>query len=317
MSDLSNFQGRANEYAYIQELKNTISQYRNVLIVEDSSFEASKRAWNSIDEELQNDLISGAIAGVKAILDFEPIITDPGNDQIKLKIQSDKKGEEGDVRDVLITRNGANWEIGLSVKHNHFAVKHSRLAKNLDFGKKWFDVACSEKYWEDIQPIFSFLDVEKSKKNKWSNISHKDDSVYVPLLEAFISEVKRSYQIYGSIIPRKMVEYLLGEYDFYKVIGIDHRKVTQIQTFNFRGQLNKQGQVKKTKTIISVSKLPTRIVSIDFKPNSKNTVEMYMDEGWQFSFRIHSASTLVESSLKFDIQIKGMPSSILVFESKW
>ena len=317
MSDLSNFQGRANEYAYIQELKNTISKIRNVIIVENSSFEASKRAWNSIDVELQNDLISGAIAGVKAIMDFEPIISDPGNDPIKLKIQSDKMGEEGDVRDVLIIRNGANWEIGLSVKHNHFAVKHSRLAKNLDFGKKWFSVECSDNYWVDVQSLFTFLDNEKTKKTKWSNIPHKDDTIYVPLLKAFISEVKRSYQKYGAIIPRKMVEYLLGEYDFYKVIGIDHRKVTQIQTFNFRGQLNKQGQIKKTKTIISVSKLPTRIVSIDLKPNSKNTVEMYMDEGWQFSFRIHNASTLVESSLKFDIQIKGMPSSILVFESKW
>lgn len=317
MSDLSNFQGRANEYAYIQELKNTISKIRNVIIVEDSSFEASKRAWNSIDVELQNDLISGAIAGVKAILDFEPIISDLGNDSIKLKIQSDKIGEKGDVRDVLIIRTGANWEIGLSVKHNHFAVKHSRLAKNLDFGKKWFSVECSDNYWADVQPLFTFLYNEKNKNTKWSNIPHKDDTIYVPLLKAFILEVKRSYQKYGSIIPRKMVEYLLGEYDFYKVIGIDHRKVTQIQTFNFRGQLNKQGQIKKTKTIISVSKLPTRIVSIDFKPNSKNTVEMYMDEGWQFSFRIHNASTLVESSLKFDIQIKGMPSSILVFESKW
>ena len=49
----------------------------------------------------------------------------------------------------------------------------------------------------------------------------------------------------------------------------------------------------------------------DFKPESKNTIELYMNEGWQFSFRIHNASTIVEPSLKFDIQIEGMPTSII------
>lgn len=98
-----------------------------------------------------------------------------------------------------------------------------------------------------------------------------------------------------------MVDYLLGEFDFYKVIGIDSKRTTQIQRYNLRGTLNKQGNNKKRSIELSISTLPTRIVSLEYKPGSKNTLELYFDGSWQFSFRIHNASTKVESSLKFDI----------------
>ena len=108
---------------------------------------------------------------------------------------------------------------------------------------------------------------------------------------------------FGKDIPKLMVEYLLGESDFYKVIEIDSKRTTQIQSYNLRGTLNKQGNKKKRSIELPISTLPTRIVSLDYKPCSKNTLELYLDGGRQFSFRIHNASTKVESSLKFDIQI--------------
>ncbi len=37
---------------------------------------------------------------------------------------------------------------------------------------------------------------------------------------------------------------------------------------------------------------------------------MTFDQGWQLSFRIHNASTMVEPSLKFDINIIGLPRVI-------
>ena len=66
-----------------------------------------------------------------------------------------------------------------------------------------------------------------------------------------------------------------------------------------------------------IASLPTRIVSLEFKPWSKNTLELYLDQGWQFSFRIHNAATDVEPSLKFDIQIIGMPTTIISIDCKW
>ena len=68
---------------------------------------------------------------------------------------------------------------------------------------------------------------------------------------------------------------------------------------------------------LPISTLPTRIVSLEYKPDSKNTLELYLDGGWQFSFRIYNASTKVESSLKFDIQIIGMPTTIISIDCRW
>ncbi len=114
-----------------------------------------------------------------------------------------------------------------------------------------------------------------------------------------------------------MVEYLLGNYDFYKIISVDSKKVTQIQPYNLHRTLNKSSNEYKPTIVIPVIDLPTRIISANFKPNSCTTVELYFDEGWQFSFRLHNASSKVETSLKFDIQIKGMPTTIIVLECKW
>ncbi|MBR7159979.1 MAG: HaeIII family restriction endonuclease, partial [Clostridia bacterium] len=139
---------------------------------------------------------------------------------------------------------------------------------------------------------------------------------YVPLLQAFMNEIQKSNSV-DSTVPRKMVEYLLGEFDFYKVISIDSKRITQIQTYNLHGKLNQSSRTNKPKIQIPIASLPTRIVNFDFKPNSSNTVELYMDGGWQFNFRIHNASRKVETSLKFDVQIVGMPATIISINCSW
>ena len=66
-----------------------------------------------------------------------------------------------------------------------------------------------------------------------------------------------------------------------------------------------------------ITVLPTRIVSLGYKQGSKNTLELCLDYGWQFSFRIHNASTKVETSLKFDIQIIKMPETVVSIDRQW
>lgn len=317
MSNKSNNQGRAYEFSYLITLFEEISKIRPVKIEKNSSYFAAERAWNTLNDPDKTIFKVSALAGVNTIFELEPLILDDGYDELELKIQSDDKGKEGDVRDILIIRRGIKWEIGLSVKHNHFAVKHSRLSKNLDFGSKWYGIKCSKKYWEDIKPIFDYLDNEKQKGSKWSDLPNKEDDIYFPLLNAFKDELERQNGLFRKDIPRLMVEYLLGEFDFYKVIGIDSKRITQIQSYNLRGTLNKQGNSSKRRLELPISTLPTRIVSLEYKPGSKNTLELYLDSGWQFSFRIHNASTKVETSLKFDIQIIGMPTTIISIDCRW
>ena len=316
MSSKSNDQGRAYEYITLETLFSEISNVRKAKIVKNSSYYAAKSAWENMTANFQNLLTISARSFVPDIFDLEPLILEDEDDVVELLIQQDGRGEEGDVRDILIIRNGIEWEIGLSMKHNHFAVKHSRLSHTIDFGEKWYGYKCSEQYWNQTLPLFRRLESLRASGVKWEEVPNKHDDIYVPILKAFIEEVKKACALHKDL-PGKMTEYLLGEYDFYKVISIDHEKTTRVNAFNLRGTLNNDGKNRKAKRRIPKTLLPTRIVSLDFKPNSKTTVELYMDNGWQFSFRIHSADSIVQNSLKFDIQSIGMPSTIVTINCRW
>ena len=316
MSTNSNDRGRAYEYAWINTLFDELSNIRNTKIVENSSLDANKKAWNVMSEEMQEIFEVSAQSAVETILELEPLMTEDSGDELTLEFQKDDAGIQGDVRDIVIKRNAKQWEVGLSIKHNHEAIKHSRLSHRLDFGKEWFNRPCSEEYWKAISPIFDMLKYEKQKGSKWSELPDKENDVYIPLLNAFISEVKQAYENDQSI-PRKMVEYLIGTKDYYKVVSNDSKKITLIHTFNVHNSLNKSSEIKVSAITVPVLELPTELVAIKFKSNSNNTVEMYLNNGWQLSFRIHNASSKVEPSLKFDIQFIGMPVSVLNIECKW
>lgn len=307
--------GRAFEYICIRSLESEISKVRPVSIVENSNYLQDKANWDALDACTQEMMEKEAIAAIPTIMDLEPMIEECNNDVLTLKLQSDREGVLGDVRDILLMRCEEEWMIGISVKHNHFAVKHSRLSSVLDFGESWFDIPCSREYWNDIAPIFSPLEQNRGMI-AWRDLEDKENSVYVPLLRAFIREVLRCNDQDESV-PRKMVEYLLGKYDFYKLVGIDRESKTNLIAFNLRGTLNRPSSNSRPRRTIPTTLLPSRIVSFCMKPNSSTTAELYMDNGWQFSFRIHNASTMVEPSLKFDIQIIGMPTTIVTIHCSW
>ncbi len=318
MSSLSNDQGRGYEFACLNTLAEEIAKIRSVKVIQNSSYFAAENAWNTLSDSIQDNFKVSSRAAVEAIFELEPRIVEDGNDTLELMIQQDQKGEEGDVRDVLIIRRNISWEIGLSLKHNHFAVKHSRLSHKIDFGRVWYDIPCSQQYWDEVLPIFKFLDECKTEGVAFNQLADKEEQIYVPILNAFMDEI-RLHSMTHPEMPGKLVEYLLGKYDFYKVVSMDSALQTIIQTFNVHGTLNLDGvnDKKKPNRQIPVVSLPTRIVQIEYKPNSKNTLEMYMDGGWQFSFRIHNAATKCEPSLKFDIQIVGMPTQIITITQKW
>lgn len=317
MSSLSNDQGRAYEFACLETLHSAISRIRPAEILKNSSYSAAKNAWNKLSAEDQKMYMLSAASTISTIFALEPNITENTPDILKLYIQNDKKGEIADVRDLIIERKDIIWEIGLSIKHNHAAVKHSRIAKTLDFGKKWYDVPCSQEYWNDVTPVFDFLETEKLKGTYFRELKSKEDQIYIPLLKAFIKEVSNQVA-QNKEIPKKLVEYLLSKYDFYKIISEDSKRLTTIQSFNIYGTLNLPSRVEQPALRVPLIKLPTALLYIGLKPGSKTTVIMCFDNGWQFSFRIHNAKDIIETSLKFDIQIVGMPADVRIkFNCKW
>ena len=317
MSNASNNQGRAYEFICLNTLYEAISKIRPANIIKNSSYDAAEKAWEILEPLNQSLYTLSAKSTIDTIFALEPNIIEESTDILNLYIQIDQRGEVADVRDIIIERKNIIWEIGLSIKHNHMAVKHSRIAKNLDFGEKWYGVPCSEEYWNDVKPTFDFLEIEKKKGTYFCDLKSKKDQVYVPLLEAFIKEIKK--QVYtNKAVPRSMVEYLLSKFDFYKVISIDNRRLTTIQSFNMYGTLNLPSKEKEPEIKVPIIKLPTKLLHIDFKPNSKTTVIMCFDTGWSFSFRIHNAKDIIESSLKFDIQIVGIPAQVdIKYNCKW
>lgn len=316
MSTSSNNQGRAYEYAWINTLYEALQELRKTRILNNSSYMANENAWNSIGSDLQETYIISANAAVDTVLELEPKMTEPGDNELTLEFQQDAAGRHGDVRDIVIKLDDTQWEIGLSIKHNHDAAKHSRLSHQLDFGQEWYGRPCSSTYWNAILPIFDRLFAEKEIGTKWSEIADKEDSIYYPLLNAFMDEVQRAYENDKSL-PYKMVEYIIGIEDYYKIVSHDNKCLTLIHTFNMHGTLNKRSKIKVSAITVPVVSLPTELIAIKHKTGSKNTVEAYFNNGWQLNFRIHNASTEVEPSLKFDIQFTGMPTSILNLECHW
>ncbi|WRA91397.1 HaeIII family restriction endonuclease [Helicobacter pylori] len=313
MSDKSNNQGRAYEYAWCLALEQKLSVFKKVIVDKQNGFNACYRAYESLEKSLQDRYLESAKQGVLLLLDCEPLLSEvieSSQNEITLSLQKDKLGEIGDIRDILIYFD--RFCIGLSIKHNHDAVKHSRLSKDLDFGKKWLGVGVSQNYKDTIKPLFERLENAKKEGMLWRDFPNKEQEIYAPLLQAFKKEVLRIDENKKNKVPQKMVEYLLGKYDFYKAILLEREQKTKLEAYHFNNTLNRSVK-NKPKRIIPLSKLPTRMIYFDFKPKSFNTLELVLDEGWSFSLRIHNASSRVEPSLKFDIKLLSKPESVAVF----
>ena len=233
------------------------------------------------------------------------------NDILQLEIVSDKAGQSGDVRDVLAIRSLQKWEIGISAKNNHRAVKHSRLSNDIDFGYKWLNIPCSIEYFDEIKPVFDNLakirTVSKSTQ-KWETLGDYHKSIYVPILDAFRKELLRLDSDNFGIVAGRLIEYLVGRQDFYKVIKGKNK--VEIQAYNLHGTLNLPFENIKPKAKIQKLKLPNRLIEVVYQENSKTTLLVTLNEGWQISFRIHNASSRIEPSLKFDINLVSAPHSL-------
>ncbi len=303
-------QGKAFEYACLLCLYESLRHTQSVSIVENESYNIAKRYYEGVGEEMQSSLDQASVAALGAILRLEPRLKHPdGNEPLIISLQEDAKGKDGDVRDVLCIRQKNGWEIGISCKHNHKALKHSRLSNSLDFGAKWFGVPCSHDYFENIAPIFDFLAKKREEKALWRDLDDKEGTVYRPLMDAFKEEIMRLDAENPETIPAALIQYLVGRNDFYKIIADNSRKVSEIEGFNLNGTLNKASKLSKPETTIPKLSLPTCLLKIDYKKSSRNTILISCDEGWSISLRVHNASSKIEPSLKLDIQLKGIPAN--------
>ena len=236
------------------------------------------------------------------------------------KFCTDAKGIEGDVRDVLCMRKQNQWEIGLSCKHNHHAVKHSRLSSTIDFGAEWFGFPCSREYFDVVTSLFDELRAMREKSGGtalWSNVADKNERYYMTILRAFMDELIKLDAENPRTIPERLIRYLIGKNDFYKVITDDSRRVTRVEGINVSGTLNRPSEGKHSVVNVAKLKLPSRFYDVSFKDNSQTTITVVCDEGWTVSMRIHNASSRIEPSLKFDVNLISLPGTIHAQIEPW
>jgi hypothetical protein len=296
--------GKAFEWATADQL----SKLGSTNIKKSDASEFARSCFESLSPKTQNDMRKAAEMAVTHIYQLEHLESVEINGEIE--IAEDKRGQSGDVRDVILpTRKGL---IGISCKNNHDAVKHSRLSGKIDFVKKW-DLSksgCTDIYWNDIEKIFVEIDgIRNSSKRKatWKELPNKHSDIYKPLMQAFSHELLRQSDIShfaSKELCEGLVRYLIGQQDFYKVIRRENPNLVEIQGFNLSGSL-----------ACSKTKLPSRV--LDVETASDSTINLAMDKGYSFSFRVHSASTLVERSLKLDIRAIGLPQGIYAHHARY
>lgn len=320
MSNQSSILGKAYEYAAIKALHDLVIGHRAVEMVDSESLRLAKsRFENEIGSVKQLEMAKSAKAGIEKILKLESKILEESSSPVRLHLQADLAGIAGDVRDILIERADVKWETGISVKHNHEALKHSRLSKTIDFGYKWYDMPVSPDYWEKVNPLFEDLEVKRRSNLAWSALSDKEGSYYLPLLRAFLEEISIALNTNSKKVVGGLITYLLGsdDRDYYKLIHSKSPRVAKVVPFNLLGTLQKGMRDESGTDLIEKLPLPTSVISMGIRPDSQTTVDILLDNNWSMSFRIHNASTLVEPSLKFDVQLSSEPKELKVFNCPW
>ena len=191
--------GKSFEYALLLQFKEKLTNFTILEVIRNSAFMVAKDCFDGISVKEKSLYLLYASFAVNFLIDIEPRLSNDLGDQdvLQLEILIDRQGEIGDVRDVLAIRALQKWEIGVSAKNNHKAVKHSRLSPNIDFGMKWIGIPVSKKYFDSVNPVFSELKrlrKESQQTKQWKDLGDYHNSVYKPVLIAFINELKDLYR---------------------------------------------------------------------------------------------------------------------------
>ena len=321
MNGIQTRNGKAFEYACLNSMYLSLSASQDVRIEMTKQLDNACDLYTRASDSLKENLDEAAAAAIRVVIRLEPQLRFPDrNIPLFLSLQSDAMGMAGDVRDLLCIRKQNDWEIGLSCKHNHRAVKHSRLSSTINFGEDWFNISCSNDYFKEIAPIFEKLRAMREDSDNaalWSDIEQKNERFYLPALSAFMDELRRLDSKYKNRIPELLIRYLIGRHDFYKVIANDAKQTTRIEGINLYGSLNRPSKGHRALTKVPKLQMPTRFVGIGMKPNSQTTIEVVCDRGWTISMRIHNASSRVEPSLKFDVNLVSQPISVFSQDEPW
>lgn len=288
-----------NGKGYEWAIARAFSRKLNVPIRDDQPAAVAKASFGALEPELRARFDLSAEVGIAHVLERENSkITQHTPRQVHL--MSDAAGKAGDVRDVVLTSGEVIF--GVSCKSNHRAYKHPRLSGQIDWVSSWGinSRGASEEYWGVVRPLFEELDrlkIESSGTALFRDLENLHGDFYMPILSAFETELSNQVSQVGSqAVAEAIASYVIGRKDFYKFVTTPRELL--IQTYNFNGTLAGPK-----------SMMPSQVLAVDRLEGSQFSMNLRLDRGYVFNFRLHSASSRIEPSLKFDVQAIGLPAS--------
>ena len=290
MPNISNQTGRAFEYAIVNEL----AKLPGVSLTDRAAM-AQRRDKPKFErlEPLQSNEFCHASRVLAQTFTAPPYAIGAAT----IDRLTDNDARKGDVTDIRIQPSLARHPINLSVKNNHFALKHQRppsLMQQLGFVK---GSDADIEYRVKLQEIFdSFHRTGKSicpsarlfRELKDIDQGFIDRCLYAPVCR-LVSSTLRSY-LADSIACQTFFSFLVGNIDFIKVIL--YHGCLEFENF-------------------SQIALPS-CCRVGFSHESPSYVFLAFDNEWEISMRLHTASSRLASigkipSLKFDTQAMNMP----------
>jgi hypothetical protein len=314
-----NESGRAFEYAVFLAMITACKRHRLIINIQRTrAFEQASGAYRTIGPTKRTELKLAAIAGVESVCLLEPKLLDrTGSNNLNIYLSEDAAGKKGDPRDIVVHRQG--WELGLSAKHESPWIKSPRVSNLGSFGKSWLQLDCTQEYRHDITNAFALANEylgqnwEHLPKTPECKVSPLKREIYSLVLLAFKAELLRLEQMHGSIVPSRLMQFLLGAYDYYKLARMG--QATQLQPFNMYGGLGQKSISNGPITPVKRLKLPDRFLQIEISDWDK--MRIHFDCGWQIELRVHNKDKQIAPSLAFETSVIGQPSSLFTLLMPW
>lgn len=284
--------GRAFEYVIVEEIINN-AKACTALKNTNADQSRDKVKHSSLDPALQASFLT---YGKKIFqwLDSNWRITSL---PFTLERLPDSAAKKGDVTDIRIIVNGTT--LNLSIKLNHEAVKHQRPPATVircGYAKKGIEDAT---YRADLNNIFTtFLNGAKLfvpgvtlfNDLKVQDPNYINDNLYLPVCQLVADTLNNICK--NPINVQAYFTFLIGNTNFYKLIA--RGGSVTIHEFN---------------NIAIPSTLKARVVD-------KSYVEVVFSNGWVISMRLHTASSRIGTSTKFDsrlgMNIKSVVPTIII-----
>jgi hypothetical protein len=286
--------GSAFEYALFAAIARRI----RVTPLEDEALERARKKYEGSSQ--RSHLLRCAERAVQYLLRADKRLE--SKEPKTLSLNSSRAAQsQHDVRDIVLEGNSAT--IGFSCKVNNQDLRHSRLARKLDFIKEWDldENGASPAYWKGVSPVFDRLHELRERGLDWVDeyptLATRRRLVLAPVLDAWESEMRRVVNV-DSSVPERLCRYLLGSKSYWKVVS--GRRAVLVQKFNLEGDMPGE---KLT--------MPGSILGISIRDTSSVRERIVTcDEGYAFGFRLHTASSHIESSLKFAVKGLKLPLEI-------